>query len=229
MRGQGSLEFLLLIGGGVLVAVVIASVLVSLPQTVSSANTQSFATGQCAAFPQAQCNGQTITIGSTQFNCTFDSTANRCIAMIITQPICDDDGACETGENFSNCPNDCHCGNGACEPAFTENHSNCITDCPTYCGDGLIQNPNAEGVNEQCDQGNTTNGDGCNSNCQEEPNYNCSGQPSVCCIVTCPGSGNGPTCWNSTAQNCTGVCSGSICRTLGSGGPPVASPSPLSD
>ena len=42
--------------------------------------------------------------------------------------------------------------------------------CPTggtgYCGDNSVQAPNAAGVNEQCDDGNTVNGDGCSSTCQ---------------------------------------------------------------
>jgi uncharacterized repeat protein (TIGR01451 family) len=45
------------------------------------------------------------------------------------------------------------------------------------CGDGLITSI------EQCDQGNTTNGDGCSSVCTVEPGWQCSGQPSVCVRV----------------------------------------------
>jgi len=42
------------------------------------------------------------------------------------------------------------------------------------CGDGLV-NPG-----EQCDDGNTTNGDGCDATCQIEPCWACGGEPSVC-------------------------------------------------
>jgi uncharacterized repeat protein (TIGR01451 family) len=46
------------------------------------------------------------------------------------------------------------------------------------CGDGVIHSPF-----EQCDQGNTNNGDGCSAQCQVEPGWQCSGQPSVCVRV----------------------------------------------
>ena len=39
----------------------------------------------------------------------------------------------------------------------------------TYCGDSVTQTPNASGQIEQCDDGNTGNGDGCDSLCQSEP------------------------------------------------------------
>jgi len=41
------------------------------------------------------------------------------------------------------------------------------------CGDGTIQSPNGDGINEQCDDGNTANGDGCSSTCQTEDPGNC--------------------------------------------------------
>ena len=41
-------------------------------------------------------------------------------------------------------------------------------------GDGIISGP------EECDDGNTNNGDGCSSTGEIEPGWNCSGEPSVC-------------------------------------------------
>src|SRR5262245_66603296 len=51
------------------------------------------------------------------------------------------------------------------------------------CGNGAVQ----PSQGEQCDDGNTTNGDGCSSTCTIEPGFTCSGEPSVC-TPTC---GNG--------------------------------------
>jgi len=48
--------------------------------------------------------------------------------------------------------------------SFIENFFNDVT----YCGDGEIQDPNAYGVSEQCDDGNVVSGDGCSSTCQSE-------------------------------------------------------------
>lgn len=77
-----------------------------------------------------------------------------------------------------------------------------------YCGDGTKQTPNASGTNEQCDDGNTTNGDGCSSSCQTET-------PSGTQYYTC----NGTSCdavpnsnLYATAQDCS-TAIGQQCRT----------------
>lgn len=52
-------------------------------------------------------------------------------------PLCDDDGTCETGEDCTNCPNDCVsgsssgavCGNGICEAGNGEDCVTCAADC----------------------------------------------------------------------------------------------------
>lgn len=48
------------------------------------------------------------------------------------------------------------------------------TSLRPICGDGKI------GGAELCDDGNQLSGDGCNSVCQVEPGYTCTGEPSVC-------------------------------------------------
>nr|WP_237726584.1 Ig-like domain-containing protein [Corallococcus coralloides] len=48
------------------------------------------------------------------------------------------------------------------------------TSLRVLCGDGVL------GGSEACDDGNQRSGDGCNSVCQVEPGYTCTGQPSVC-------------------------------------------------
>lgn len=50
------------------------------------------------------------------------------------------------------------------------------------CGNGTVD------FGEICDDGNTNDGDGCNSSCEEEFDYDCSGAPSVCTSIC--GSGN---------------------------------------
>lgn len=46
---------------------------------------------------------------------------------------------------------------------------------PAVCGDGNIRSPF-----EECDDTNTTAGDGCSASCLVEPNWNCAGSPSIC-------------------------------------------------
>ncbi|MEQ2297588.1 hypothetical protein AMECASPLE_036149, partial [Ameca splendens] len=45
-----------------------------------------------------------------------------------------------------------------------------------FCGDGHIQSSKGE----ECDDMNSVNGDGCSSQCKEEPFFNCVEEPSMC-------------------------------------------------
>jgi cysteine-rich repeat protein len=47
-------------------------------------------------------------------------------------------------------------------------------DSAPVCGDGVVSG------NEECDDGNTTSGDGCSATCTVEAGYTCTGSPSVC-------------------------------------------------
>jgi|GEM_PF-2280187 len=39
-------------------------------------------------------------------------------------------GVCESGENYSNCPQDCFCGNDICDADKGEDPTTCLADCP---------------------------------------------------------------------------------------------------
>jgi cysteine-rich repeat protein len=74
---------------------------------------------------------------------------------------------------------------GAVCPATEEMRDCSCIDVPTHrCGDGHV----VEGV-EECDDGNTFNGDGCSSTCQREDGWSCSGgnsfTPSTCTASSC--------------------------------------------
>jgi cysteine-rich repeat protein len=91
---------------------------------------------------------------------------------------CDGNGQaqCSSGETCLACwcvyqPD---CGNGivdpgeACDDANSNNSDACTNTCAlTWCGDGIIQNPNGQWGNERCDDGNTNNNDGCTNTCME--------------------------------------------------------------
>ena len=76
------------------------------------------------------------------------------------------DGVCKSVETHANCPSDCPCnGDGTCNRDSGERNYNCPGDCPIdsiVCGDGYL-----EGT-EQCDDGNTSDGDGCRHDCFPE-------------------------------------------------------------
>jgi cysteine-rich repeat protein len=83
------------------------------------------------------------------------------------------------------------------------------------CGTGIVSG------NEQCDDGNTANGDGCNEACNVDPGYVCSGQPSICTagltIIQGPGlnlsitdNGYAGTLASMTCVNLTSTLTGTV-------------------
>ncbi len=71
-----------------------------------------------------------------------------------------------------------HGGGGATSSAVEASSSSAISEC----GNGIVE------PGETCDDGNTYYGDGCNGECQIEPGWSCSGEPTVCVPGAC---GNG--------------------------------------
>ena len=85
---------------------------------------------------------------------------------------CCGDGECAEleGETCITCVEDCGqcCGNGVCTPGHTEDCHTCQEDCGECgpeCGDGVIHFD----LDEQCDDGGLEPLDGCDGNCQVEP------------------------------------------------------------
>ncbi|CAM4261537.1 FG-GAP-like repeat-containing protein [Corallococcus exiguus] len=69
------------------------------------------------------------------------------------------------------------------------------TSLRVFCGDGVL------GGFEVCDDGNQLSGDGCNSVCQVEPGYTCTGEPTVCtdideCAAGADNCNENATCTN---------------------------------
>jgi len=104
-----------------------------------------------------ECDG-TVGVGSHQ-SCDSDCTLNNLTYC--------GDGAKQTpnDEGTGGPAND---GNESCDgqsgvPANYTCAQNCVLEYVPYCGDGLIND------SEECDDGNTANGDGCSSICANEP------------------------------------------------------------
>ena len=70
-KGQGALEYLLLIGGAVLIAAVVLTLLVGLGGEAGAGTEQSVKIANCVKFGEAQCNSALY--GST--NCTWSATS----------------------------------------------------------------------------------------------------------------------------------------------------------
>ncbi|MBU0467185.1 MAG: right-handed parallel beta-helix repeat-containing protein, partial [Nanoarchaeota archaeon] len=94
----------------------------------------------------------------------YECSANEfCPGSII--PSLDTDSCCDIP-----CEATCGSADGICPPGCS--HSDGDPDC-TWCGDGIVQAPNDDGENEECDDGNNLNGDGCDEFCQDEPEPEC--------------------------------------------------------
>ncbi len=162
----------------------------------------------------ARADGKVLTcgdflVGSTRGNlrcnadCTIDSSA--CIPAHCGDKVIDAGEQCDDGGQSALCDDDCtlaQCGDGFVNPLageecdeglrndnFTANA--CRENCrQSFCGDQILD------AGEQCDDGNTINGDGCSSECQFQQLQQCS--QSVC-------------------EDCAGAafCAREICQSLG--------------
>jgi cysteine-rich repeat protein len=92
----------------------------------------------------------------------------------------------------------------ACDDGNTNNNDGCTTRCnlspigPIFCGNGIVEQPNAAGDVEICDDGNSVDGDGCSSTCEPE---------SSIYSGTCSSSMQGKTFYATGTPDTTTLCS----------------------
>ncbi len=150
------------------------------------------AEGECAGSGELNCND-----GS---ECTEDSCdpVEGCLHTALEGP-CDDDDACtETdvcvdGECAGTDPVDCDDQN-ACTTDSCEPDTGCVNaPIAPCCGNGEVEPP------EECDDGNTDSGDGCDAACEVEPQVSCAAildilpnSPSGDYIIDPDGDGGNP-------------------------------------
>ena len=97
-----------------------------------------------------ECNPQTICGSSV--DCGTCTLPEVCEVDTCVAPEC-------TSNDLSNCEAGEVCVSGVCQ----------------LCGNGIWVIDN-----EECDDGNTNDGDGCSSSCEQEAGWDCDGEPSVC-------------------------------------------------
>ena len=88
-----------------------------------------------------------------------DNSVSAFVATGTCTPLC--------GNSVINPPEQCDNGaqNGVCPATCSLSCTPNNCGAPEYCGDGIVQTPNDDGQNEQCDDGNTNNNDGCTNSC----------------------------------------------------------------
>jgi hypothetical protein len=170
------------------------------------------------------CSGGTLACNSTCDG--FD------IAGCLSCPVCDNDGACEFGEDCLGCPNDCAsgstsgavCGNGVCEAGNGEDCVSCAQDCNGVqggkpanrfcCGDGDGSGP-VGCSDSRC----TSSGFSCTEVPGAGGSYCCgtdgceSGESCSNCALDC--SGGFELCTDGIDNDCDGAtdCSDSECSS----------------
>ncbi len=119
--------------------------------------------------------------GSGTYQVTATSFGTFCSDPANDGLACDDENSCTTGEacqagvcSGTTLANGTACTDGdACTTPDTCQAGVCIGQ--STCGDGVIQ-----ASCEQCDDGGTAGGDGCDTSCDVETCFVCSGEPSSC-------------------------------------------------
>ncbi len=86
--------------------------------------------GSCGFCGDGTCNSDPNGLETTT-NCPQDCPIVTTTTTTTTTipAICDNNGYCGLNENFANCPNDCHCGDGICNANQGEDSIKCPEDC----------------------------------------------------------------------------------------------------
>ncbi|MBI4044886.1 MAG: class III signal peptide-containing protein [Candidatus Diapherotrites archaeon] len=78
-KGQGALEYLLLIGGAILVAVIVITIITSVGSASGKQTEYNAIKALCAGFKtQAACGNSEVVVGSTSCDCVWPITTNAC-------------------------------------------------------------------------------------------------------------------------------------------------------
>ena len=111
-------------------------------------------TGDAECADAIFCNGSETCVSGSCVSGTDPCPGQDCDELldVCIEPVCNNNGTCEAGEDCTNCPNDCisggwgGCGNGVCEPSLGEDCLSCASDCrgkqkgnqkkQYCCGDG---------------------------------------------------------------------------------------------
>lgn len=124
-KGQGALEYLLLIGGAILVAVIVISILIGIAGTGEDETLLAVAHGICAKYSASECPNQVADVKGKSFFC-FQQSATDCRATRGTAITACGDPGWIAGGRYYLANNVTQSSAGYC---FTINQNNIVLNC----------------------------------------------------------------------------------------------------
>lgn len=174
----------------------------------------------CTAEGQWAAEGASCEDGNANTTNDVCSASHQCAGTAIVPECTAGDECCDNTGHWSPAGTPCTTGGeaGTCSAAHT-----CDMVTPPVCGNNIVE------TGEQCDDGNSTAGDGCN-NCQTEvpPATDCVAD-SECCDSTGHWVADGTSCDDGDANTNNDVCNAHNCAGTPGGGtvtPPGGSTTP---
>ncbi len=134
---------------------------------------------ECADGTNDCAEGATCTNVAGGFECACPAGFTGDGRVCVDVDECAASAPCGDNADCTNTPGGFAC---ECEVGFKDDGAD---GCEAACGDGVIDRF------EQCDDGNTSSGDGCSATCFEEAGFRCTDEPSACEVIDVTGSFEG--------------------------------------
>jgi len=80
---QGALEYILLIGGAILVAIIAIAVILSITTSSESETETAFVSALCSKYPQRECDGKEVDVRGNTFFCRWTTGGCRGGVLVI--------------------------------------------------------------------------------------------------------------------------------------------------
>lgn len=84
LRGQGSMEYLLLAAAAIILAIIVITALAAYLNQGNASGNIRFANSQCAVFGLTDCPAKFVCVAAVRYNCVWDAASTACVAQSST-------------------------------------------------------------------------------------------------------------------------------------------------
>ena len=81
LQAQGSLEYILIVGAGILIAALAVTMATTVGTTTVNTAERTLANAECAKFGSLSCSSQTVQVGENSYSCALNAQGNKCFAV----------------------------------------------------------------------------------------------------------------------------------------------------